>query len=223
MTATARINIFLAISNNIVAEGLRRIIAESEGLLQAWVPTDQTEDCSPDLILFDIQQPIHQLRQIYPQARPILLDSGSDPHAINFLLMYHQLGGVIAPEESIELFYKALRVVHEGDVWIDQDHLKALLQDEASLGPKHDIQKLNEQDRKIISLIADGAKNRQIAAHMYLSEHTIKSHVSRIYRKLNVKNRAHLVSLAQRSNLQHRDNTESLPVMGGNSGATLSK
>lgn len=212
MTATAKIHIILAISNNIVAEGLRRIIAESEDPLHVCAPADQTENCSPDLILFDIQQPIHQLRQAHPRAKPILLDSGSDPNSINFMLMYHQLGGVIAPEETIDMFYKALRVVHEGEVWIDQAHLKALLQNKASLGPKHDIRELNEQDRKIIGLIADGAKNRQIAKHMCLSEHTIKSHVSRIYSKLNVKNRAQLVSLAQKSNLQHRYNTEPLPI-----------
>jgi DNA-binding NarL/FixJ family response regulator len=214
MTTAARIKIILAIGNNVLAEGLRRILSESEEL---WVcaPENRADHCFPDLILFDIQQPISQLRQRYPRAKPVLLDSGCDPQSINFLLMYHQLRGVIAPQETIELFYKALQVVHEGDVWIDQAHLKALLQDETILAlNKGEIKGLNEQDRRIIDLIADGAKNRQIAEHMCLSEHTIKSHVSRIYRKLKVKNRAQLVSLAQRSNLQQRNNIEPLPSHG---------
>ena len=57
---------------------------------------------------------------------------------------------------------------------------------------------LSEREREVLELIASGATNREIAAKLYLSPHTVKDHTSAIYSKLEVRNRAEAVKEAQR-------------------------
>jgi DNA-binding NarL/FixJ family response regulator len=60
---------------------------------------------------------------------------------------------------------------------------------------------LSERERDVLSLIAGGATNKEIATRLYLSPHTVKDHTSSLYRKLNVRNRAEAVQRAERLGL----------------------
>jgi DNA-binding NarL/FixJ family response regulator len=60
---------------------------------------------------------------------------------------------------------------------------------------------LTEREREVLALIAAGSTNREIAAQLYLSPHTVKEHTSSLYRKLGARNRAEAVQLAQRVGL----------------------
>jgi two-component system response regulator DesR len=60
---------------------------------------------------------------------------------------------------------------------------------------------LTEREREVLEAIAAGATNREIAARLYLSPHTVKEHTSALYRKLGVRNRAEAVQRAQRVGL----------------------
>ena len=60
---------------------------------------------------------------------------------------------------------------------------------------------LSPREREVLDLIAGGSTNREIAAALHLSHHTIKEHTSSLYRKLNAKNRAEAVQRAQRLGL----------------------
>ncbi len=62
---------------------------------------------------------------------------------------------------------------------------------------------LSERESEILGLIAGGATNREIAASLFLSPHTVKEHTSTIYRKLGARNRAEAVQRAQRLGLHH--------------------
>ena len=60
---------------------------------------------------------------------------------------------------------------------------------------------LSKREREVVGLIASGATNREIAARLYLSPHTVKEYTSSVYRKLGVRNRAEAVKRAQRIGL----------------------
>ncbi len=60
---------------------------------------------------------------------------------------------------------------------------------------------LPEREREVLALVASGATNREIAARLFLSPHTVKEHTSSLYRKLGVRNRAEAVQKAQRLGL----------------------
>ncbi|HET6447734.1 MAG TPA: response regulator transcription factor [Conexibacter sp.] len=60
---------------------------------------------------------------------------------------------------------------------------------------------ISEREQQVLALIAGGATNREIAAQLYLSPHTVKEHTSALYRKLKARNRAEAVQRAQRIGL----------------------
>ena len=60
---------------------------------------------------------------------------------------------------------------------------------------------LSPRERDVLSLLATGATNREIAAQLHLSPHTVKEHTSSVYRKLEVRNRAEAVQRAERLGL----------------------
>jgi two-component system response regulator DesR len=60
---------------------------------------------------------------------------------------------------------------------------------------------LSDREREVLELIAAGSTNREIAARLYLSPHTVKEHTSALYRKLGARNRAEAVQRAQRIGL----------------------
>jgi len=68
---------------------------------------------------------------------------------------------------------------------------------------KRGVPTLTERESEILALIAGGATNREIAATLFLSPHTVKEHTSTLYRKLGARNRADAVQRAQRLGL-HR-------------------
>jgi ATP/maltotriose-dependent transcriptional regulator MalT len=60
---------------------------------------------------------------------------------------------------------------------------------------------LSDREREVLTLMASGATNKEIAKRLYLSPHTVKEHTSALYRKLGVRNRAEAVQRAERLGL----------------------
>jgi two-component system, NarL family, nitrate/nitrite response regulator NarL len=112
--------------------------------------------------------------------------------------------GVLQKEASAEMILKAIRKVHEGEIWLDRlttgrvfskllDHSNNQASAEAIK-----IRSLTSRERAIIDvMIKQGhSTNKQIAAHLNMSEHTLRNHLSSIYSKLEVENRLELVMYA---------------------------
>jgi len=112
--------------------------------------------------------------------------------------------GVVQKEESAEMILKAIKKVHEGEIWLDRattgrifsklfDHSHNEASPEATK-----IASLTPREREIINVMTKQGRstNKQIAIHMNMSEHTLRNHLSSIYSKLEVENRLELVMYA---------------------------
>ena len=112
--------------------------------------------------------------------------------------------GVVQKEVSAEMILKAIRKVHEGEIWLDRlttgrifskllDHSANQVSPEAAK-----IESLTSREREIINVMVNQghSTNKQIAAHLNMSEHTLRNHLSSIYSKLEVENRLELVMYA---------------------------
>ena len=115
------------------------------------------------------------------------------------LFLCHEINGIISPKLTIEMFCKALQKVYEGEIWLEQSHVKALLSTERKKVSKDDFHGFSQQDKQMIKLLVEGLHNQEIADQLYLSVPTIKAHLCRIYKSLGVKNRSQLVALAKDS------------------------
>jgi len=196
------VKVLICINNKILAEGVKNIIGENvpETLLGDHFFGPVVED--PDIVLFASRDDILELKQSYLEARFIYLDQGSCDSELACLLYCHGVLGILSSDLDVNKFCKALRRVHQGEVWICQKHLHLLLEQGLTLPGRNKLHKLSDQDRKIIQLVADGDSNNAIADKLFLSLPTIKAHLSRIFKCLNVENRAQLAALAtKRKNL----------------------
>ena len=194
--------VLICINNKILAEGVKSLIGENvpETLLGDHFFGPVVED--PDIVLFASRDDILELKQSYLEARFIYLDQGSCDSELACLLYCHGVLGILSSDLDVNKFCKALRRVHQGEVWICQKHLHLLLEQGLTLPGRNKLHKLSDQDRKIIQLVADGDSNNAIADKLFLSLPTIKAHLSRIFKCLNVENRAQLAALAtKRKNL----------------------
>lgn len=70
---------------------------------------------------------------------------------------------------------------------------------------KHNLSLLTPREREVLRLIAQGMSNGEIAAALFISEHTVKNHVSSIYRKLGDNDRTRVALLARAEELLERD------------------
>jgi len=131
--------------------------------------------------------------------------------------------GVFCRGEPLEVLWSCIQSVHQGKIWASNDELKLVIEALTNsnlprLATADHACSLTPRERKIISLVAEGLTNRQMAAELNLSEHTIKNYLLRMFEKFEVSTRVELVFTA----LGHPDwgtseltNPEGKPVNGG--------
>ena len=165
-----------------------RVFTEEENMTNA--------DHIPDFVLVDN----FSLRKGVPdrarECKVVLIDYGLAEEEITSLLLCHKIDGVLSTTSDVTLLKKALQAIHEGQIWIDNRKVKALIQHAESSRGAGAEEGFSKKEREIIILIAQGLINREIAARLCISEQTVKTHIGRIFRKANVARRSQLVPMA---------------------------
>ena len=147
---------------------------------------------TPQVILCDPSRLKELPETCRENAKLILIDTGQTKEQILSLLLSYPIDGVIACDSDLSLLVKALRVVHSGQVWVDNSLLKLLLQ-QAETHALQNREQLSKKERDIVVLISQGCRNKDIATKLFISEQTVKTHLSRIFRKLNISTRTQLI------------------------------
>ncbi|PLX89481.1 MAG: hypothetical protein C0618_01110 [Desulfuromonas sp.] len=189
-------NVLICIKNRIIVEGIKTLIATKipDAILGEHCFESPVHE--PDLVLFISRDDIIDLKRIYAKAKFIYFDQGLSDSELACLLYCHGVCGVISPTLDTDKFCKALKKVYTGEIWLDQKHLHLLLQQGQTLSDRKNLHKLSDQDRRIVQMVANGETNKEIAGRLFLSLPTVKAHLSRIFKRLNVENRSQLASLA---------------------------
>jgi DNA-binding NarL/FixJ family response regulator len=197
-SAKRGMNILINLGSFLLCEALGRLLDnELEGhRVLANNLADKTDSFLPDKIIVDAGTISQGMAIRWPDAKIILIDTGLEEEVIINLLLSYQLDGVIKTDTDLSLFKKALNAIDAGQVWIDNSRIRALLKHAESLVNAQPDNNLSKKEREIIILISQGHKNREIADTLCISEQTVKSHISRIFRKTNVNTRSQLVPLA---------------------------
>lgn len=186
--------ILIAVAGRILAEGLARVVMDEKDNYCVCL-SSLTTDPKVDILLFDAQQEIPSLLRRFPTAKPLLIDTGLKDQEITLLLTSYPVRGVIRPETTVNLLHKAIRVVNRGDPWLSHQDQELLLSAGSPAEEKGTIRSLSPRQREIMTLTGQGLTNKEIGAQIYLSEHTVKAHLSRIYKLLNLANRTQLANL----------------------------
>lgn len=160
-----------------------------------------TSDGDIDLIILDLNMPgmnrlegLDRLRTAYPET-PVVILSGSIERADIVDALDHGAAGYFPKTMGGRSLTNALRLVLSGERYVPSvlltpecaGHAAATLRDPSSGNP--DAQTLSERESAVLSLMARGKSNKEIARDLDLQEATIKTHVTGVFRKLGVSNR----------------------------------
>lgn len=149
-----------------------------------------------DLVLMDLHMPgnrgfsgLAMFKAEYPAIAVVMVSASETPQIIRRAFSLG-VSGYIPKSSSFEVIKRAVNAVMQGEIWLPKE-----TQQEIDLACQHDddfaskISSLTPQQLKVLSMIADGKLNKQIAYELNIQETTIKHHVSAILRKLDVVNR----------------------------------
>ena len=190
-------NILINLRSRILSEALQRLL-EQDAAYETVVAHNLDKDAGyvPDKILVDVASLEEPFPPCWENAKIILIDTGLAEDEVIRLLLAHRLDGVISTCSGTDLFHKALQTIEAGQIWLDNEKVKALIYNPVLSSKPGGVENLSRKEKEIVRLVAEGHRNREIAAHLNMSVQTVKTHLSRIFKKSNVTSRAQLVPLA---------------------------
>jgi DNA-binding NarL/FixJ family response regulator len=216
------ISVLLADDQPLLRRGFRMIIEAEDDLTVTGEAGDGGEavDCArrspPDVVLMDIRMPntdgIEATRRIIaanPAVRVLVLTTFDlDEYAFGALRVGAS-GFLLKDVRPAELI-AAIRTVAAGNAVVSPRVTRRLLEEYAQLMPAPagrqaerypQLSTLTEREREVLEAVARGLSNAEIAAKLFVSETTVKSHVGRILAKLGLRDRIQIVVLAYEAGL----------------------
>lgn len=202
--------------------GLERLIESGKPAMQVvGTATNCSEalklidETTPDLILLDIglgdQNGVDEIPSLLARSKAkILVLTGIRDESIHDKAVLAGASGVVEKEAPAETILAAIEKVHEGQLWLDRVATGRIFlemsRDNAaqSVDPERaKISSLTEREREIVAITAThaGSNAKAIAEMLFISEHTLRNHLTSIYDKLQVANRLELFAYAHKHGL----------------------
>ncbi|QKW10647.1 response regulator transcription factor [Streptomyces sp. NA04227] len=193
--------VLLVDDHQVVRRGLRTFLEIQDDIEVVGEAADgeagvaQAEELRPDVVLMDVKMPgmdgvaaLRRLRELANPARVLIVTSFTEQRTVVPALRAGAAGYVYKDVDP-EALAGAIRSVHAGHVLLQPEVAGALLSQEEANSPQSRGGSLTDREREVLSLIADGRSNREIARALVLSEKTVKTHVSNILMKLDLADR----------------------------------
>ncbi|RDW15659.1 response regulator [Oceanobacillus chungangensis] len=218
MNEEKRIRVVLIDDHKLFREGVKRIlefepsfdvVAEGEDGTEA---SKLVKENNPDVVLMDINMPnmngvqaTADLVRYFPNTKVIILSIHDDESYVTHALKTGAQGYLLKEMDSDSLI-EAIKVVSEGGSYLHPKvthnlvlEYRRLAKESAITNVDHGIEYrkplhlLTKRECQVLQLLADGKSNRAVAETLYISEKTVKNHVSNILQKMNVNDRTQAV------------------------------
>ena len=174
---------------------------------------------TPDVVLLDLdldgQSGLVLMPALLKQSRTrVLILTGERKQSVLDQAVQKGARGILRKDASAEHVLKAIEKTHEGELWLDRGTLGRVFTEfrVPASAPKPDPETLRQasltaRERRIIALVvqSQGASNKALAQSLFISEHTLRNHLSSVYQKLDVANRLELYVYATRHQLGASD------------------
>jgi DNA-binding NarL/FixJ family response regulator len=148
------------------------------------------------------------------KARVLVLTAAQDP-AVHQRAIMSGASGVVLKSEDASVILRAIQYVHAGEIWYDRAATMRLLRSlstpaapaiNSETAHQNKIASLTPKERQVVLAMASipGARNKVVADHLCMSEHTLRNHLTGIYAKLHLGNRLELCMYA----IEHKLNEQ---------------
>jgi len=167
-------------------------------------------DTRPDIVLLDLNFPdgngIDKIQELVKKVKVIVLtaETNLDVHKSCIKAGAH---GLVVKTQASEDMIEAITRVTQGEMWFDQKLMSAVVQeltrplDEQVAAEIDKIKSLSPREREVIELVGEGLKNSAIADRLFISDTTVRHHMTSIFSKLDLTSRLELVIFAFRHGL----------------------
>lgn len=218
---TPEISVLLVDDQDLFREGVAVIIGAQDGMSVVGSAADGLEavrlvdELEPDVVLMDIRMPemdgVEATRQIFSPDRAkrrskpvrviVLTTFNLDDRAATAIR--HGASGFLLKDTTPVMLRDAIRTVHAGNAVLAPEDLTVLLdgQFQARTPVPAAYEGLTEKEREVFAAVARGLSNTEIAALIFASESTVKTHVGAILRKLALRDRVQIVVFAHEHGL----------------------
>lgn len=214
----SKIKVLIADDHTLMRSGLRLMLSGQDDIEVIGEASDGKNAIElaelhlPDVILLDISMPemnglecLKILSTKIPNSKVILLTMHEDPRYIKEGFSLGAMGYILK-KAADDVLYQAIRTVYNGEVYLPHSMTKLLVGElkDQKLPDKRPSKALSEQERKVLSLIAIGYSNLEIADQMGLSVKTVETYKYRLMDKLQCKKRSDLVKFALENGLGNK-------------------
>jgi len=213
----SKIKVLIADDHPLFRQGIKQILELEKDITvvaQAANGDDAVQlarEQKPDVILMDINMPgsnglqaIKEIKDENINSKIIVLTIHEDRE---YLIKTIQMGaeGYVLKDAEPQVLIDAIRNVHMGQSYIQPNMTKELVMEFNRITlnnrERNGENRLTAREREVLKLIAEGMINKEIATKLYISEKTVKNHVSSIFRKLNVSDRTQAAIYAIKHNI----------------------
>lgn len=174
---------------------------------EAALESIEKEELVPDIILLDIGLPgmngielIPELRKLSPSSKIIIITVHDDDENV-FNAICAGASGYLLKDLSSEKILASISEVMNGGAPMNMHIAKKVLNMFRDQNVKSNGYSLSEREKEILSLLVEGLSKKQIAEKIFLSHHTVDSHLRNIYAKLEVHSRSSAISKAIKEKL----------------------
>lgn len=202
------IRLLIADDHQILLDGLKTMLADVQEIEVVCTAKngqevlDQMKECAVDVILMDIQMPVldgyeaaKRVISEHPETKVIILSMHNERVYIE--RMFHTgIAGYLLKNAGKDEIVDAIKKIHGGERYFSKEVTSTIFSKPSGQSSAVTISELTKREKEVLSHIASGKSNAKIAATLFLSEDTVKTHRKNMMRKLDVNNAAGLVKYA---------------------------